>query len=41
MDKTVRLWDLESKSCLKLFAHNDYGKIVIAYMIRLKLHIII
>ncbi|GLT68131.1 hypothetical protein SLA2020_403890, partial [Shorea laevis] len=24
MDKTVRLWDLESKSCLKLFAHNDY-----------------
>ncbi|KAK7846359.1 uncharacterized protein LOC111993001 isoform X2 [Quercus suber] len=24
MDKTVRLWDLESKSCLKLFSHNDY-----------------
>ncbi|KAI4356466.1 hypothetical protein L6164_000488 [Bauhinia variegata] len=24
MDKTVRLWDLESKACLKLFAHNDY-----------------
>ncbi|KAJ7961450.1 WD repeat-containing protein 44 [Quillaja saponaria] len=24
MDKTVRLWDLESKTCLKLFAHNDY-----------------
>ncbi|KAJ0087743.1 hypothetical protein Patl1_31881 [Pistacia atlantica] len=24
MDKTVRLWDLETKSCLKLFAHNDY-----------------
>ncbi|KAL5574173.1 hypothetical protein UlMin_023770 [Ulmus minor] len=24
MDKTVRLWDLESKSCLKMFAHNDY-----------------
>ncbi|KAK4583603.1 hypothetical protein RGQ29_026367 [Quercus rubra] len=24
MDKTVRLWDLESKSCLKSFAHNDY-----------------
>ncbi|XP_027927177.1 WD repeat-containing protein YMR102C-like [Vigna unguiculata] len=24
MDKTVRLWDLESKSCLKFFAHNDY-----------------
>ncbi|GMH30079.1 hypothetical protein Nepgr_031922 [Nepenthes gracilis] len=23
-DKTVRLWDLESRSCLKLFAHNDY-----------------
>ncbi|KAL1539512.1 WD repeat-containing protein 44-like isoform X1 [Salvia divinorum] len=24
MDKTVRLWDLETKSCLKTFAHNDY-----------------
>ncbi|XP_010529833.1 PREDICTED: uncharacterized protein LOC104806565 [Tarenaya hassleriana] len=24
MDKTVRLWDLDSRSCLKLFAHNDY-----------------
>ncbi|KAG9457696.1 hypothetical protein H6P81_002204 [Aristolochia fimbriata] len=24
MDKTVRLWDMESKACLKLFAHNDY-----------------
>ncbi|BBH06114.1 Transducin/WD40 repeat-like superfamily protein [Prunus dulcis] len=24
MDKTVRLWDLETKTCLKLFAHNDY-----------------
>ncbi|CAN8284891.1 unnamed protein product [Cochlearia groenlandica] len=24
MDKTVRLWDLESRTCLKLFAHNDY-----------------
>ncbi|XP_021750711.1 WD repeat-containing protein 44-like [Chenopodium quinoa] len=24
MDKTVRLWDLEKKVCLKLFAHNDY-----------------
>ncbi|KAI3447686.1 hypothetical protein Pfo_004351 [Paulownia fortunei] len=24
MDKTVRLWDLETKSCLKMFAHNDY-----------------
>ncbi|KAK6943661.1 WD40 repeat [Dillenia turbinata] len=24
MDKTVRLWDMESRSCLKLFAHNDY-----------------
>uniref|UniRef100_M4CND6 Anaphase-promoting complex subunit 4 WD40 domain-containing protein n=1 Tax=Brassica campestris TaxID=3711 RepID=M4CND6_BRACM len=23
-DKTVRLWDIESQSCLKLFAHNDY-----------------
>ena len=26
MDKTVRLWDMETKTCLKLFAHNDYGK---------------
>ncbi|WOL19010.1 WD repeat-containing protein 44-like [Canna indica] len=24
MDKTVRLWDMESKACLKLFEHNDY-----------------
>ncbi|CAH2041676.1 unnamed protein product [Thlaspi arvense] len=24
MDKTVRLWDLETKSSLKMFAHNDY-----------------
>ncbi|KAL3531822.1 hypothetical protein ACH5RR_005343 [Cinchona calisaya] len=24
MDKTVRLWDMETKSCLKFFAHNDY-----------------
>ncbi|KAK2986203.1 hypothetical protein RJ640_001282 [Escallonia rubra] len=24
MDKTVRLWDMETRTCLKLFAHNDY-----------------
>ncbi|KAG0494136.1 hypothetical protein HPP92_005130 [Vanilla planifolia] len=24
MDKTVRLWDMENRACLKLFAHNDY-----------------
>ncbi|ESQ52411.1 hypothetical protein EUTSA_v10016206mg [Eutrema salsugineum] len=24
MDKTVRLWDLETRTCLKMFAHNDY-----------------
>nr|XP_016510282.1 PREDICTED: WD repeat-containing protein 44-like [Nicotiana tabacum] len=24
MDKTVRLWDVETQSCLKMFAHNDY-----------------
>ncbi|KAK9116646.1 hypothetical protein Sjap_015593 [Stephania japonica] len=24
MDKTVRLWDMETKTCLRLFAHNDY-----------------
>ncbi|XP_051132176.1 uncharacterized protein LOC127252157 isoform X2 [Andrographis paniculata] len=24
MDETVRMWDMETKSCLKLFAHNDY-----------------
>ncbi|KAF8096037.1 hypothetical protein N665_0319s0053 [Sinapis alba] len=23
-DKTVRLWDIDTQSCLKLFAHNDY-----------------
>ncbi|KAK7389423.1 hypothetical protein VNO78_24455 [Psophocarpus tetragonolobus] len=27
MDKTVRLWDLETKTCLNKFAHNDYGEI--------------
>lgn len=25
MDNTVRLWDLETKTCLKIFVHNDYG----------------
>ncbi|KAL3820958.1 hypothetical protein ACJIZ3_006863 [Penstemon smallii] len=24
MDKTVRLWDLSSKTCLKIFSHSDY-----------------
>ncbi|KAL0375206.1 UNVERIFIED_CONTAM: WD repeat-containing protein 44 [Sesamum radiatum] len=24
MDKTVRMWDMETKSCVKTFAHNDY-----------------
>ncbi|KAI3667057.1 hypothetical protein L6452_42099 [Arctium lappa] len=24
MDKTVRLWDIETKNCLKQFAHRDY-----------------
>ncbi|KAM7468087.1 hypothetical protein LguiB_015649 [Lonicera macranthoides] len=24
MDKTVRLWDMETESCLKMFAHSDY-----------------
>uniref|UniRef100_A0ACD5W7V7 Uncharacterized protein n=1 Tax=Avena sativa TaxID=4498 RepID=A0ACD5W7V7_AVESA len=24
MDKTVRLWDVESKTCLKVFTHSDY-----------------
>ncbi|KAK1428973.1 hypothetical protein QVD17_17814 [Tagetes erecta] len=24
MDKTVRLWDIKSKKCLKQFAHSDY-----------------
>lgn len=27
MDKTVRLWDIETQTCLKMFAHNDYGEI--------------
>lgn len=26
IDKTVRLWDVETQSCLKMFAHNDYGE---------------
>ncbi|KAG8386297.1 hypothetical protein BUALT_Bualt03G0134400 [Buddleja alternifolia] len=25
MDKTVRLWDLSTKTCLKIFLHCDYG----------------
>ncbi|KAL8094734.1 uncharacterized protein LOC141692807 [Apium graveolens] len=24
MDKTVRLWDMKTNECLKMFAHNDY-----------------
>ncbi|XWS27978.1 hypothetical protein CRYUN_Cryun25bG0026700 [Craigia yunnanensis] len=24
MDKTVRLWDLSSKTCLRIFSHSDY-----------------
>ncbi|KVI12096.1 G-protein beta WD-40 repeat-containing protein [Cynara cardunculus var. scolymus] len=24
MDKTVRLWDIETKNCLKLFSHTDF-----------------
>ncbi|OEL23001.1 WD repeat-containing protein 44 [Dichanthelium oligosanthes] len=24
MDKTVRLWDMDTKTCLKTFPHNDY-----------------
>ncbi|KAH7436013.1 hypothetical protein KP509_06G089300 [Ceratopteris richardii] len=24
MDKTVRLWDVSSRACLKIFTHNDY-----------------
>ncbi|XP_020149933.1 uncharacterized protein [Aegilops tauschii subsp. strangulata] len=24
MDKTVRLWDVESKACLQMFGHSDY-----------------
>jgi hypothetical protein len=26
MDKTVRLWDMDTKTCLKMFPHNDYGE---------------
>ncbi|RLM68927.1 hypothetical protein C2845_PM17G03910 [Panicum miliaceum] len=25
MDKTVRFWDMDIKTCLKMFPHNDYG----------------
>ncbi|XP_022685193.1 WD repeat-containing protein 44-like [Setaria italica] len=27
MDKTVRLWDMDTKTCLKMFPHNDYGEL--------------
>ncbi|XP_062011462.1 uncharacterized protein LOC133728055 isoform X2 [Rosa rugosa] len=29
MDKTVRLWDMVTKSCLKMFAHNDYENLIL------------
>ncbi|KAM7279782.1 hypothetical protein ACFE04_006916 [Oxalis oulophora] len=29
MDKTVRLWHLSSKTCLKVFSHSDYGHYVV------------
>lgn len=28
MDKTVRLWDIETTTCLKVFVHSDYGKVI-------------
>lgn len=31
MDKTVRLWDMETQNCLKMFAHNDYGEMAYSY----------
>ncbi|XP_039778125.1 WD repeat-containing protein 44-like [Panicum virgatum] len=27
MDKTVRLWNMDTKTCLKMFPHNDYGEL--------------
>lgn len=29
MDKTVRLWDIETNSCLRMFTHSDYGKVML------------
>lgn len=34
MDKTVRLWDLSSKSCLKIFSHSDYGNCLHTLLLR-------
>lgn len=31
MDKTVRLWDMSSNSCLKMFSHSDYGMVAISF----------
>lgn len=27
MDKTVRLWHISYDECLRIFSHNDYGKV--------------
>jgi hypothetical protein len=26
MDKTVKLWDITTSTCLKTFSHTDYGE---------------
>ncbi|KAI7979163.1 WD repeat-containing protein 44 [Camellia lanceoleosa] len=33
MDKTVRLWHLSGKSCLKVFSHSDYANYLIVVWI--------
>jgi hypothetical protein len=27
MDKTVKLWDITTSTCLKTFSHTDYGEL--------------
>jgi hypothetical protein len=29
MDKTVKLWDITTSTCLKTFSHTDYGELVL------------
>jgi len=42
MDHTVRLWDVVTKTCLRVFPHSDYGEFAnlhfVQLLCRLRLH---